>query len=187
MKALFLITNIYLLIVLCTPKPAFAGNFVSSEQVTGMVLPRTYKPEKPDYRAEILRKYLSRHDSPLAGYAEDFIKDADKNGIDWKLLPAIAGVESGFGNVQPAYSYNGWGYGYNGTTVRRFNSWKDGISVISEAIRSTYMDVYGIKDVYDLGARYATDRAWGYKVQRYMDEMEFLKNDRENSTLSISL
>lgn len=68
----------------------------------------------PDTRAESLKKYLESKNSPLVNSAETFIAVADEYGFNWKLLPAIAGVESNFGKVQLTNSFNpfGWGGGY---------------------------------------------------------------------------
>src|SRR5688572_7783897 len=47
-----------------------------------------------DPRAKILADYLEKRNSPMKNQAQDFIDAADHYGIDWKLVPAIAGVES---------------------------------------------------------------------------------------------
>lgn len=44
-----------------------------------------------------VNKLLASYDSPLEGYGEKFVVEADKNNIDWRLLVAIAGQESTFG------------------------------------------------------------------------------------------
>src|SRR5579862_9895471 len=91
------------------------------------VLPQTVKQ---DNRAEILRAYLTQNNSPLADHADTFIKQADANNLDWRMVVAISGVESGFGQAIPPYSYNAWGFGVYGSNVRRFTSWDDGITVV---------------------------------------------------------
>src|SRR6266576_2556834 len=60
------------------------------------------QPDAPEIRGEdkrikTLERYLYRHNSPLSQYAEVLIGEADKNSLDWELLPSIAGVESTFG------------------------------------------------------------------------------------------
>src|SRR5579872_3070019 len=74
---------------------------------------------KQDNRAEILHTYLAQYNSPLADHANNIIKEADANNLDWRMVAAISGVESGFGEAIPAYSYNAWGFGVYGTNVRR--------------------------------------------------------------------
>ncbi|MDO8618380.1 MAG: hypothetical protein Q7R49_00380, partial [Candidatus Daviesbacteria bacterium] len=63
-----------------------------------------------DDKAEILSSYLSKHNSPLQYHSQDFIDAAKQYNLDWKLVPAIAGVESTFGKHIPG-GYNGWGWG----------------------------------------------------------------------------
>src|SRR5207237_633341 len=105
----------------------------SSETSAAFAAPQvtTSPVVKQDNRAVILRSYLEQYNSPLADHAEAFIKEADANNLDWKMVAAISGVESTFGEAIPPYSYNAWGYNVYGTNVRSFASWDDGITVVS--------------------------------------------------------
>jgi hypothetical protein len=143
--------------------------------------------QETDHRAEILKAYLVKYNSPLADHADIFIQEADKNNLDWKLVVSIAGVESYYGQMIPAYSYNGWGFGVYGNNVRRFNSWDDGIATVSTALREDYMDQWGAKDVYQIGSFYAADTMWANKVTHFMDELDTFAAAYTNQTLSISL
>ncbi len=64
-----------------------------------------------DMRVETLRTYLESKNSPLAENAETFVEVADEYGLDYRFLPAIAGIESNFGRVQLENSYNPFGWG----------------------------------------------------------------------------
>ena len=75
---------------------------------------------QPDKRIQQLESFLKSYDSPLAEQAENFIISADRYGIDWKLVPAITGVESTFGKRIPYQSYNAYGWA-SGTYF--FESW----------------------------------------------------------------
>lgn len=141
---------------------------------------------KQDNRAEILRAYLEQYNSPLADHAETFIKEADANQLDWKMVVAISGVESTFGEAIPSYSYNAWGYNVYGTNVRRFASWDDGIAVVSHDLRSIYMDDRGAKNISEIGSTYAADPVWAEKVQRYIDAIDQYAKRFDKPTLSIS-
>ena len=90
----------------------------------------------------------------------DFIKTADEYNLDWKLVAAISGVESTFGKEIPNDSYNAWGWGVYGDNVIRFKSWTDGIETVSQGLRQRYMDQWGGKDIYQIGAMYASSPAW---------------------------
>ncbi len=48
-----------------------------------------------DSRLVRLREFFLKHDSPVHYLASEFLEAADKNGLDWRLLPTIALVESG--------------------------------------------------------------------------------------------
>jgi beta-N-acetylglucosaminidase len=148
----------------------------------------TSQEVKQDNRAEILRAYLAQNNSPLADHAETFIKEADANNLDWKMVAAISGVESGFGEAIPPYSYNAWGFGIYGSNVRGFTSWDDGITTVTTALRKEYMDNRGATNIYQIGATYAADPSWAYKVQGYMDAIDqFTANYESKPALSISL
>lgn len=140
-----------------------------------------------DNRAEILQSFLESYNSPLAPHAKTFIEEADKNNIDWKLVAAISGVESYFGQQIPTYSYNGWGYGVYGNNVRRFNSWDDGIAVVSSAIRTDYMDKWGATNISEIGAKYAADPRWSIKVQNFVNLLDVYEKKNTKKTISLSI
>jgi len=62
-----------------------------------------------DKRVDTLRAFLHEYNSPLENDAVSFVREADANAIDWKLVAAIAGTESTFGKHIPYGSYNAWG------------------------------------------------------------------------------
>ncbi len=66
---------------------------------------------KEDERVTQLSKYLEAKNSPLTAYSEYFIQISDKYGLDWTLMPAIAGMESNFGLKMPKESNNPFGLG----------------------------------------------------------------------------
>ena len=130
-----------------------------------------------DRRAQILKDYLAKHNSPLENHAQDFIEAADKYSLDWKLVVSIAGVESTFGKAipgghDPLYtSYNGWGWGVYGNNVLKFKSWKDAIYTISEGLKTNYVDK-GYKEPLSMNRKYASSPTWGVKVNYFMNEIE---------------
>lgn len=130
-----------------------------------------------DRRAQILKDYLGKHNSPLENHAQDFIEAADKYSLDWKLVVSIAGVESTFGKAipgghDPLYtSYNGWGWGVYGDNVLKFKSWKDAIYTISEGLKTNYVDK-GYTEPLSMNRKYASSKTWGVKVNFFMNEIE---------------
>jgi len=41
-------------------------------------------------RADLIDMFFKKYDAPLEGYGMKFVTEAKKNGLDWRLLPAIA-------------------------------------------------------------------------------------------------
>lgn len=72
--------------------------------------PTTPKVETPvDGRASRIDAYFAKYKMPLKGYGAKFIEVADKNGMDWRLLPAIAVQESTGGKHMCYNNPFGWG------------------------------------------------------------------------------
>jgi hypothetical protein len=143
--------------------------------------------QRVDNRAKILERYLQSKDSPLAPFANEFVTDADKYNLDWRLVAAISGVESTFGQAIPPYSYNGWGWGVYGDNVIRFKSWPDGINTVSQGLRERYIDKWGGKDIYQIGAMYASSPAWANHVNFYLNNIDSFIASNPEQSLSLSL
>lgn len=122
-----------------------------------------------DYRVRILKAYLSKHNSPLADYAGYFVATADKYNIDWRLLPAISGVESTFAKRIPYNSYNAYGWA-NG--AYKFKSWEDSIEIVSKTLKEKYID-RGAPSISKIARRYAPPSStWAGKVKFFMKKIE---------------
>lgn len=151
--------------------------FVRSQKVEVRALDSEIKPQeqvvvskKLDPEAEVLQKYLAKFDSPLQYHAQDFVDAAKKYNLPWRLLPAIAGVESTFGKFIPG-GYNGWGWGVYGTQAIYFNSWKEAIYTIAQGLRENYFNK-GYTEPYSINRIYAASPTWGYKVSYFMNDLE---------------
>jgi len=180
-----LLIGIFAAIMIFTPQNTFAQEKASASSAT-IKLPTQIQGER-DLRAKILKDFLVEQDSPLAPYAKDFIDNADKYNLDWKLVAAISGVESTFGKEIPGNSYNAWGWGVYGDNVIRFSSWKDGIQIVSQGLRDRYMDQWGGKDIYQIGTAYASSPAWAGHVQLYLNKIQEFALANPQNTLSLSL
>ena len=123
----------------------------------------------PDQRIEILRTFLSRYDSPLTSYAAEFVEAADFYGIDWKLVPAITGVESTFGKFTPEGSYNA--YGWNNGNYRFF-SWEDSIWQVTKTLKTKYFD-RGVATIAQIARVYAPPSdTWGKNVTFFVNKLQ---------------
>ncbi|MCL4390403.1 MAG: hypothetical protein M1484_03110 [Patescibacteria group bacterium] len=117
-----------------------------------------------------MAKFLSEHDSPLVYFANDFVQQADRYGLDYRLLVAISGVESTFGKQYVAGTFNAYGWG-QGTFP--FASWPDGIAAVSQGLRQNYVDK-GAKTLNQISYIYCppSNLSWAAKVQRFMDQID---------------
>lgn len=141
-----------------------------------------------DQRALILRDYLAEYNSPLSYHAQDFIDAADIYKIDWKLVPAISGVESTFGKHIPGghnprfISYNGWGWGVYGPNILKFRSWREGIFTVTGGLKKDYIDK-GLVEPLAMNRKYAASKTWGVRVAYFINDLEkFSKKYQLDST-----
>jgi len=142
------------------------------------------EPIQLDNRLEKLTAFLEKYDSPLVSYAETFVFMADKYQIDWKLLPAITGVESTFGKQIPFNSYNA--YGWNNGNYR-FQSWEDSIEIVSKALKEKYYN-RGLDNPYKIGRVYAPPSPfWGNRVNNFMKMIEPISINSPLSALTLTI
>jgi hypothetical protein len=64
-----------------------------------------------DPRVSRLHRFLTKLECPVAGMAQDFVRAADENHLDWRLLPSIAVIESGGGKAYKNNNIFGWNGG----------------------------------------------------------------------------
>ena len=154
------------IIGLTTSTPAFAGDTSLGE------LPPTPTPIRinQDKRILKLKNYLRKHNSPLMEYAHLFVKKADEYELpEWKLVPAITGVESTFGKQIPTRSYNAYGWA-NG--AYSFKSWEESIDVVTKTLKEKYYN-RGLNSIERIGRTYAPpSTTWAGKVNFFMREID---------------
>ena len=139
--------------------------------------------KKLDKEAQILQKYLAKCSSPMQDHAQDFIDAAKLYNLDWKMLPAIAGVESTFGKHIPG-GYNAYGWGVYGTNVIYFTSWTDGIFTVAKGLREGYLNK-GLMEPYAINKVYAASPTWGKNVTYFMNDLEKFANNYAEDFLDI--
>jgi hypothetical protein len=116
---------------------------------------------KPDPRTVRLAKYLSKLHCPVANLSEDFIHAADDNGLDWRLLPSIAVIESGGGKAYRNNNIFGWA---NGET--KFPTVRSGINEV--AFRLGKSSLYRGKDMLAKLRLYNPDPSYARSVLTVM-------------------
>jgi len=114
---------------------------------------------------------VNRENAPLAEYAQKFVEVANKYGLDYRLLPAIATVESG-GGKSNFRSYNAWGWGN-----KSFSSFEEGIEVVGRGLKTGYIDK-GSDTVDEIAPIYCPPnyKNWARSVNQFMNEIENIES-----------
>lgn len=139
-----------------------------------------------DPRVLAMNKFLTDYHSPMAQNAEVFITEADKYGLDWRLVASISGVESAFGNLIPKGSNNAWGWrGINGNDAgwSMFTTWEDAIKHITERLALGYgtdLTPMDIQNTYCPPCGETGLNSWARGVTGFMNELEYYVNNLES-------
>ncbi len=83
-------------------------------------------------RAKEIDEFLESRNSPLAGYGRKFVDEAADHDIDWRLLVAIAGRESTFGQHACKGATNSF-LGYGSCHIN-FKSVDEAIETVSRSL-----------------------------------------------------
>lgn len=139
-----------------------------------------------DPRIVAMSKFLHDYQSPMAQEAETFVIEADRHGLDWRLIASISGVESAFGNLIPKGTNNGWGWrgrDKNEAGWSTFETWEDAITHITERMALGYgtdLTPYDIESTYCPPCGETGLHLWANGVNRFMNELEYYVNNLEN-------
>ena len=152
-------------------------------------------------RAAKIDAFFTNRGYPLAGHGLEMVKYADKYGINWKLVPAIATNESsGALHECPAKkgvkTYNA--FGYHGCNYS-FKSYDDAIDTVSRnlagEIPSTakYYDNKSIDEIIDVynppeyNAKYHKLILWTMDKIAATDATQYLASVSSGSELAVNL
>jgi hypothetical protein len=126
------------------------------------ILPPSYET---DPRLLKLRSFFQGLESPAYWLAEDFLAAADRNGLDWRLLPSISVVESGGGKVYMNNNILGWD-----SCRKSFPSVTAGIDhVAARLAKSTF---YRNKDLDEKLAAYNPSSDYPRLVKSLMERLD---------------
>lgn len=157
---------LFSLSLLLTPGVVFAEQIPSA---SASLIEAEKKVEYVDGRIVTLTKFLKAKKSPLVGESKNFVEYADKYGLDWRMVPAITGVESSFGKRIPYNSYNA--YGWNNGDYK-FKSWEHSIEHVNKTLRIKYIDK-GKTTVAKIARTYAPPSStWRRNVEFFMHKIE---------------
>lgn len=125
-----------------------------------------------DARVEIVKKYLKNYNSPLEPHAGYIVEMADENGLDFRLLTAIAQQESNLCKKIPENSFNCWGWGIHSRGTLGFSSFEEGIRVVSEGLKRDYINK-GYTTPEEIMSKYTplSNGSWAFGVNTFLGEM----------------
>jgi hypothetical protein len=106
------------------------------------ILPETNRPLQSEtlvnqqehaVKVQKVEAFFSKYGRPLAEHADKLVTEAEKNGLDWKLVAALGQVESSGGaHACPNDRANAFGYGSCHGVV--FGSFDDAIETVASTI-----------------------------------------------------
>lgn len=115
-----------------------------------------------------IQKLLIRRNSPMAPFSAEFVLAGKKYGINPKLIVAISGIESSFGQ-KLAGPYNAWGRKAKGGGYKSYSSWKEAIWDQAAYLKRVYIDK-GLITVEQIAPKYCPPnyKVWTAKVKLFM-------------------
>lgn len=134
-----------------------------------------------DARAQIVSNFLERHNSPLQPYdyfGHYLVEIADKQQIDFRLLPAIAMQESNLCKRIPPGSYNCLGFGIHERGTLHFESYEANFERAARELKQFYIEEGRVTPELIM-KKYtpSSNGSWANSVNQWMTEMEY--DDRQ--------
>ena len=117
-----------------------------------------------DHRLLKLQEFFGKSDCPAKAYSTDFLAEADRFSLDWRLLPSISFVESTGGKSARNNNLFGWNSGR-----ASFRSARAGIHEVG--YRLTHSRAYRSKNLDQLLAVYNPTGDYAQKVKSVMSQI----------------
>ena len=150
------------------------GSLFSESKVAFAALPTTQnllrdRIQSKDARFEVLSNFLQKYDSALAPFTQNIITAADKYGLDFRLLPAIAMQESNLCKKIIKESHNCWGYEIYGNKAKKFKDYPTAIDAVSQTLASDYKE-NGLVTPEEIMKKYTpgSNGSWARGVEHFM-------------------
>jgi hypothetical protein len=123
-------------------------------------------------RKEALTKFFKRYDSPLEKNVDTFIEEADKYGIDYRIIPSISCMESTCGKSLIKDSYNPFGWGIYGSNAMYFNDYNEAIKTVADGLNKGYFSK-GYNTVEKIAPIYTPPNSYNWErgVSFFMNEI----------------
>jgi hypothetical protein len=119
------------------------------------------KDVQVDPRFAVLKRFFEKLHAPASAHVQDFILAADRNQLDWRLLPSISVVESGGGKEFRNNNILGWA-----SCEERFPSVKAGIHAVANHLATSKL--YKNKSVEGILRTYNSNADYPGRVKRVM-------------------
>ena len=139
--------------------------------------------ETEDAREIIVANFLERHNSPMQPYeyyGKKLVEIADQNGLDFRLMPAIAMQESNLCKVtNPGAPHNCLGFGIHKRGTLDFESYEAGFERAAREIKERYVDI-GLETPEEIMTKYtpSSNGSWAESVKQWMAEMRYDDRDK---------
>lgn len=114
-----------------------------------------------DPRYQKLQEFFSARNAPAQEIVADFLVAADRNGLDWRLLPSISVIESGGGKRCRRNNMFGWDSGEHG-----FVTLRQGIHIVANRLANSKL--YRGKALNEKLGQYNPDPAYPSRVRGVM-------------------
>lgn len=136
----------------------------------------TSATETGDPRVAKIDQVFKTYNCPLYGLGSKFVEEADKNGIPYWIVAAIAFQESSCGKLTPepkgVESHNAWGWAVYGDNVKMFDTWEHGIEVVSQYMSERFFS-QGVSDLCEIMKTYTppSQGSWCRGVEFFANEI----------------
>jgi hypothetical protein len=117
-----------------------------------------------DPRAVRVKNFFEKNGCPLSKLASQFVREADANALDWRLLPSITFIESSGGK----YYQNNNVFGWNSCRTR-FTSVRAGLHLVASTLGNSTL--YRDKTTDAILRTYNPSADYAYRVKSIMQQM----------------
>ncbi len=128
------------------------------------------KANEHDARVAQMRVVLSKYNSPMIGLEDVLISTAEKYGLDWTLMAAIAGTESSFAKRMPYNCNNPYGWGIYGDNKLCFESLEASIEGVASGLAKKY-NISSIESIARTYNKVSTD-GWISHTKFFMNKIK---------------
>jgi hypothetical protein len=111
-----------------------AGLLAVPAAVSSTKAPKSVQADRDDPRLRRLEQFFAERDCPLREAAADFLIAADRNELDWRLLPSISIIESSGGKDYRNNNVFGWD-----SCRESFTSVRAGIHYVASRLAQSHL------------------------------------------------